>query len=90
MKQITFKNKFGYFLGDFANCMTFAMSSGFLLKFYTDVAGITAAAAGTLFLVARIWDAVNDPLMGGLTDKLFAARMMKHKGRTVDKFKPFC
>lgn len=89
MKQITFKNKFGYFLGDFANCMTFAMSSGFLLKFYTDVAGITAAAAGTLFLVARIWDAVNDPLMGGLTDKMFAARMKKHKGRTVDKFKPF-
>ncbi|MDC7126201.1 MAG: MFS transporter [Spirochaetales bacterium] len=41
----------------------------YLLIFYTDVFGIGAAAAGTLFLLARIWDAVNDPIMGVIVDK---------------------
>jgi GPH family glycoside/pentoside/hexuronide:cation symporter len=41
----------------------------FLLFFYTDIFGISAAAAGTMFLVTRIWDTVNDPLMGILADR---------------------
>ena len=90
MKHITFKNKLGYFLGDFANTITFAMSSSFLLAFYTDVVGISAAAAGVLFLVSRLWDAFIDPLMGVLVDKVFARRMLKNKGKDVDKFKPSC
>ena len=89
MKHITFKNKLGYFLGYFANTITFAMSSSFLLAFYTDVVGISAAAAGVLFLVSRLWDAFIDPLMGVLVDKVFARRMLKNKGKDVDKFKPF-
>ena len=39
--------------------------------------GITALAAGTLFLIARIWDAVNDPMMGVLADKLFQRRLVR-------------
>ncbi len=39
------------------------------LFFYTDVFGISAAAAGTMFLVTRLWDAINDPLIGILADK---------------------
>jgi GPH family glycoside/pentoside/hexuronide:cation symporter len=41
----------------------------FLLYFYTDVFGISAVAAGTMFLVTRIWDAVNDPIMGFIADR---------------------
>jgi sugar (glycoside-pentoside-hexuronide) transporter len=41
----------------------------FILIFYTDVMGISPAAAGTMFLVARIWDAINDLLMGMLVDR---------------------
>ncbi len=89
MKKITFANKLGYMLGDVANNMSFAMSSSFLLAFYTDVAGISAAAAGVLFLVARFWDAFNDPFMGVLTDRMFARRLRRQRGAPADKFRPF-
>jgi GPH family glycoside/pentoside/hexuronide:cation symporter len=84
-------NKVGYGVGDLANGLTFGMSATFLLAFYTDVLGITAAAAGTLFLVARIWDAVNDPMMGTLADRMFARRRAKNaaSGKKLDKFRPF-
>jgi GPH family glycoside/pentoside/hexuronide:cation symporter len=39
------------------------------MYFYTDIFGIPAAAVGTLFLLSRIWDAVNDPLMGAVADR---------------------
>jgi glycoside/pentoside/hexuronide:cation symporter, GPH family len=91
MEKLSLKNYFGYGFGDLANGLTFGMSATFLLVFYTDVLGITAAAAGTLFLVARIWDAINDPIMGGIADKAFIKRIMKYKdlGRKVEKFRPY-
>ena len=39
------------------------------MSFYTDTFGISAAAAGTLLLVARFWDAIFDPLMGVIADR---------------------
>ena len=50
----------GYAAGDAANNLAFSMTSMFLLVYYTDVAGITAAAAGTILLVARIFAAFTD------------------------------
>jgi GPH family glycoside/pentoside/hexuronide:cation symporter len=79
----------GYGLGDLANGITFGMSTAFLLSFYTDVLGITAAAAGTLFLVATVWDAVNDPMMGALADILFRRRLARHPKGKIDKFRPY-
>ncbi|MFC2947832.1 glycoside-pentoside-hexuronide (GPH):cation symporter [Virgibacillus sediminis] len=67
--KVTLKEKFSYGLGDTANNLTFSMVTTYLLVFYTDVFGISAAAVGTLFLVARIWDAINDPLMGSIIDR---------------------
>ena len=49
--------------------MFWKLFSMFLLFFYTDVFGISAAAVGTMFLVTRIWDALNDPLMGIISDR---------------------
>ena len=56
------------------------LGSTFLPMFYTDVVGLTTGAVATLFFVARIWDAVNDPIFGGIVD-----RTNPKKG----KFKPW-
>ncbi len=61
--------KIGYAAGDTASNLFWQTFSMFLLFFYTDIFGISAAAAGTMFLITRIWDTVNDPLMGILSDR---------------------
>ena len=58
----------GYAFGDLAGQLLINFVSTFFLLFCTDYLGISSVAAGTIFLVARIWDAINDPLMGTLTD----------------------
>lgn len=59
----------GYAAGDAGNNLAFSMASMFLLMYYTDVAGIPAAAAGTIFLVVRVWDGVGDLIAGRLVDR---------------------
>src|SRR5437763_12553994 len=66
--------------GDVSNNLTFSMVSAFLLIYYTNVAGISAATAGTLFLVVRIW--------GGFTD-LFAGRAVDKTETRWGKFRPY-
>lgn len=68
-QKLSVREKIGYGLGDTASNLFFQTFIFFLLYFYTDVFGITAAAAGTMFLVTRIWDAVNDPMMGAIADR---------------------
>lgn len=61
--------KLAYGMGDLASTLVWGLVSTFLLYFYTDVALIAPAAVSVLFLTARLWDAVNDPIMGGLIDR---------------------
>ncbi|MER2490553.1 MFS transporter [Catenovulum sediminis] len=68
-QQLKFKEKLGYGFGDFASSMFWKMFSVYLMIFYTDVFGISAAAVGTMFLVTRIWDTANDPIMGIVADR---------------------
>lgn len=68
-KKLAFGEKVSYGLGDFASSMFWKLFSMFLLFFYTDVFGISAAAVGTMFLITRIWDAANDPIMGMICDR---------------------
>ena len=67
--RLSVKEKVGYALGDTAANFIFQTMVIFQLAFYTDTFGITAAAAGTLFLVVRVWDAIFDPLMGVIADR---------------------
>ncbi|MCI2081742.1 MAG: MFS transporter [Bacteroidales bacterium] len=66
---ISFREKVGYGFGDMSSSMFWKIFGMYLLFFYTDVFGLTPAEAGTMFLVTRIWDAVNDPIMGLISDR---------------------
>lgn len=61
-------DKIGYALGDMGGILTFSLVNSFLTMFYTDVLGIATASITALMLVARIWDAVNDPMWGAWID----------------------
>ncbi len=73
------KDKVGYLLGDFGNDFTFILSSSFLLKFYTDVMGISAFVVGIVMMVARFVDGFTDVAMGRICDKSRVTRRGKFK-----------
>ena len=68
-ERLSFREKLGYGMGDTASNFFFQTFNIFLLYYYTDVFGISAAAVGTMFFVSKLWDAVNDPAMGALADR---------------------
>jgi GPH family glycoside/pentoside/hexuronide:cation symporter len=63
-EKIKLKEKIAYGFGDAASSMFWKIFGMYSLFFYTDVFGITAAAAGTMFLVARLWDSFFDVFVG--------------------------
>lgn len=67
--KLSIKEKIGYGLGDTASHFVWDMVGFWILIFYTDTFGISAAAAGTIMLIARIWDMVSDPAMGIIADR---------------------
>ena len=73
------RDKVGYLLGDFGNDFSFLLVSAFLMVFYTDVLGISAAQVGTLFLVARFWDAITDVIWGRFIDSRKRGKMGKFR-----------
>lgn len=68
-RPLAVAEKFAYGLGDFGANLIGQMQLAFLLYFYTDVVGISAWAAGNILLISRIVDAINDPLVGALSDR---------------------
>ena len=67
--KLSLKEKIGYSLGDTASHFVWDMVGFWILIFYTDTFGISAAAAGTIMLIARFWDMANDPIMGIIADR---------------------
>lgn len=63
------KDKLGYMFGDFGNDFTFILSSTFMMKFYTDVMGLSAGVVGMLMMAARFVDAFSDVTMGQIVDR---------------------
>ncbi len=63
------RTRFFYGIGDVGNAIVNSAVQFYLLNFYTDGAFIAAGLAGTALWVAKIWDAVNDPLFGWLSDR---------------------
>ncbi|MBW4561875.1 MAG: MFS transporter [Mojavia pulchra JT2-VF2] len=73
-EKLGFKTKLAYGAGDLGPAITANISIFFLLVFFTNVAGIPAGLAGSILMIGKIWDAVNDPFVGFLTDKTKSRR----------------
>lgn len=72
-------DKIGYLFGDFGNDFFFLLVSSFLMVYYTDIFHISAATVGSLFLIARLWDAVADVTWGRFIDTRKAGKQGKFK-----------
>lgn len=81
---LTKKHWFGYMLGDWGGCMTFALMGSFVTRYYTNVLQVNTVVLAALLAIWNIWDAVNDPMMGALMDKMFAKKHHKN-----GKFRPW-
>ena len=81
---LTKKHWFGYMFGDWGGCMTFALMGSLFTMYCTNALGIDPTLLGTLVIIWTIWDAVNDPMMGALMDKVFARKQDKR-----GKFRPW-
>src|SRR5512136_465820 len=63
------RTKVFYGIGDLGNAVVNSAIQFFLMKFYTDAALVLPALAGNALLIGKVWDAINDPLFGWITDK---------------------
>ena len=68
--KLGFKKKFGYAIGQMVDSTGYNVYYFFFLFFLTDFAGIPAGIAGTISLIAIMWDAVTDPIVGNISDNL--------------------
>jgi glycoside/pentoside/hexuronide:cation symporter, GPH family len=68
-QKLSVSEKVGYSAADAAANFVFMTMILFQANFYTDVMGLAAGAAGTIILIARLWDAFFDPLMGVMADR---------------------
>lgn len=81
LRPFGLRDKLGYLFGDFGNDFTFILSTMVLLKFYTDVMGVSAGVVGIVMMAARIVDAFTDVAMGRICDR--------SRGTAAGKFKPW-
>ena len=89
-KDISINKIFGYGCGSFTKDLASGVVQSFLLIFYTDIFGIPAAAVSVIFLLAKIWDAINDPIMGSLVDRSRITKWGKYRPYIIFGAIPFC
>lgn len=82
--SLTIRQRVGYGMGDAGACLCQAVISMFATRYYVNVLKIDGAVLATLLLIWNVWDAINDPLMGAIMDKVFARH---HDPR--GKFRPW-
>ena len=69
VRTLPWKDNIGYCVAATGQAYVYGMVALYLTYFYTDYLKIGAAMAGTVFLIARLWDAFNDPIMGYIVDR---------------------
>jgi GPH family glycoside/pentoside/hexuronide:cation symporter len=73
-EKLDLKTKLAYGAGDLGPAITANIAIFYMLVFFTNVAGIPAGLAGSILMIGKIWDAINDPFVGVLTDKTKSRR----------------
>lgn len=69
-RKLPMRVKLGYPIANIGSTLQMLIQMYFLLAFYTGFLGITPAAAGLIIMIARIWDFINDPIMGAIVEKV--------------------
>jgi glycoside/pentoside/hexuronide:cation symporter, GPH family len=69
METLSRRIRFGYGIGDLGGNLFFTIVGFYLLYYLTDVVNLSAALAGTVLMIGKIWDAVTDPVTGYLSDR---------------------
>lgn len=75
------RDKFGYLMGDLGCNMSFSLISGYMFIFFTQFIGINPLHYATIILLTKVWDGVNDPIVGALVDRFTP--------KAGDKFRPW-
>ena len=73
------KDYFGYAIIDAAGCLVFSLVTTLLQKFYTDIFHLSPLFIMLMFIVARVWDAINDPIMGRICDTVRPSRFGRYR-----------
>ncbi len=83
VRPFSMKDKIGYTLGDLGCCFTEQYRAMYLSIFYTLILQVNPFHVGILLLITKIWDAVNDPIIGAIVDS-----PQGHQGRQVHPVDP--
>lgn len=78
-EKIKFWEKLSYFFATMSTLPMLTLTGSFLMIFYTDVVHLNPIAVGTLFLISRIVDAINDPITGYIIDRIPRTRTGKFR-----------
>lgn len=73
------KDYIAYAMGDTACCLVFGLVTSFLQKFYTDIFSLSPLFIMLMFIGARVWDAINDPIMGRITDTIKLSKWGRYR-----------
>lgn len=67
----------GYAMGDFGCNMSFALTSNYMMLFFTQFIGVSLKDWAWIIIVGKVWDAINDPIIGGLVDRVRISKKSK-------------
>ncbi|MCZ0717529.1 MFS transporter [Aerococcus kribbianus] len=82
--KLSWKHRVGYAAGDAGGVVTLVMAQTYMNRYITNIVGVSFETLSILLIVWNIWDALNDPLMGNIIDRLF-----EHRKASDDKFRPW-
>lgn len=82
--NLSWRHRIGYAAGDAGGVVTLVMVQTYMNRYITNVVGVSFETLSILLLVWNIWDAVNDPMMGNIIDRVF-----QNKDAKKDKFRPW-